>query len=219
MLLEVIALTPEDAAIAAAHGADRVEFVSAMEEGGLTPAAADVEQAAAEAGIPVHVMIRSHSRSFDYDEADMKRMMRDMRSLRLAGASAFVLGTLTPARTVDEEKLKRLLDAADGLPVTFHRAFDETRDLEEAYETLARYPLIRAVLTSGGMPSVLEAGREIARLVRLAGAAGPAVMAGSGLTPETAAGFARETGVRAVHFGSGVRRGGRQAEPLDPARL
>ncbi|MBM7566042.1 copper homeostasis protein CutC [Paenibacillus sacheonensis] len=219
MLLEVIALTPEDARVAAKHGADRIEFVSAIEEGGLTPALTFIEETAAECAIPVHVMIRPHGRSFLYSEADLERMIRDMSALGKAGAGAFVLGTLTPVGTVDEEKLKRLLDAAGDIPVTFHRAFDEARNLEEAFGTLVRYPQIRTILTSGGKPSVLDAAEEIARLVRLSSGTTIEIMAGSGLTPASLAGFVDATGVRAVHFGSGVRQDGAQTAPLDSVRL
>ncbi|WP_206098543.1 copper homeostasis protein CutC [Paenibacillus montanisoli] len=221
MLLEVIALTPEDARQAAASGADRIELVSVIEEGGLTPALQFAEEITAESAIPVHVMIRPHSRSFRYSEEDMELMLGSMKELRRFRLGAFVLGVLTAERTVDEEKLKRLLDAADGVPVTFHRAFDEARNLEEAYETLAKHPLIRTVLTSGGMPSVLDAQHQIAKLVRLSGSPGsaPEVLAGSGLTPETVADFVRRTGVRAVHFGSGVRQNGKAAAPIDPLRM
>ncbi|SDX97780.1 copper homeostasis protein CutC [Paenibacillus sp. CF384] len=221
MLLEVIALTPEDAKLAAAGGADRIELVSAIEEGGLTPAMAILEEIAAEAAIPVHVMIRPHSRDFRYSEEDMGQMVREMKALRFSCIGAYVLGVLTEEQTVDEEKLKRLLDAADGVPVTFHRAFDEARNLEEAYETLTRYPQIRTVLTSGGKPSVLDAVDSIKELVRQSvnGSTGPEIMAGSGLTLESAADFVKQTGVRAVHFGSGVRQNGLSQASIDPARL
>ncbi|WP_308638077.1 copper homeostasis protein CutC [Paenibacillus silvisoli] len=221
MLLEVIALTPEDARQAAACGADRIELVSAIEEGGLTPALSIAEEITAESAIPVHVMIRPHSRSFRYSDEDMAQMIASMKELRRFRLGAFVLGVLTAEQTVDEEKLKRLLDAADGVPVTFHRAFDEARSLEEAFETLAKYPLIRTVLTSGGKPSALDAQDQIARLVQLGGSLGsaPEVLAGSGLTPETIAGFVQRTVVRAVHFGSGVRQGGKAAAPIDPQRM
>ncbi|QHT59644.1 copper homeostasis protein CutC [Paenibacillus lycopersici] len=219
MLFEVIALSPEDARFAARHGADRIEFVATIEEGGLTPSWAFIEETAAACAIPIHVMIRPHSRSFVYSESDMEQMISDMAGLKQAGANAFVLGALTPGRTVDEEKLKRLLDAADGLPVTFHRAFDEAQDLEAAFETLARYAQIRTILTSGGKPSALDAADMIARLVRMSRGTGIEIMAGSGLTPATVAEFAQATGVRAVHFGSGVRRGGAQTAPIDAERL
>lgn len=219
MLLEVIALKPEDVRTAAENGADRVEFVAAIEEGGLTPSLAAIEEAAADAPIPVHVMIRPHSRAFAYSEEDLGMMIGAMASFGHAGAHAFVLGVLTAERTIDEEKLKRLLDAADGRPVTFHRAFDDARNSEEAFETLARYPLVRTVLTSGGRPNVLDAAEELAHLVRLSRGTSLAFMAGSGLTPETAAGFARSTGVRAVHLGSGVRFGGKATAAPDPVRI
>ncbi|REE67656.1 copper homeostasis protein [Paenibacillus taihuensis] len=224
MLLEVIALTEEDAKTASRFGADRIELVSVIEEGGLTPEADVIRQVAEVCTIPMHIMIRSHSRSFHYSEAEiaeMIRSIRDIRAMQLPKLGAFVLGVLTVDQTVNEEHLGRLLEAAGDVPVTFHRAFDEVRDQSEALETLMSYPQVRTVLTSGGAPNVLHASERIAELVQRAGARGSAIeiLAGSGLIVEAVAGFVEATQVRAVHFGSGVRVNGSSTAPIDPTRL
>lgn len=120
---------------------------------------------------------------------------------------------------IDTDGLARVVEAADGLPFTFHRAFDETRDLLAAFDTLLRFETVTNVLTSGGRPSVLESEATIARLVERAAGTRCAVLAGAGLTVEAVAPFVASTGVRAVHFGSGVRVDGKGLAPVDEGRV
>ncbi|XEC93739.1 copper homeostasis protein CutC [Paenibacillus tarimensis] len=215
-VLEIIATSAADAAAAEAGGADRIELVSAMSEGGLTPSCGIIEQVAAAVAIPVYVMIRPHSRSFCFSSDEIRAISADIRTARSLGASGIVVGALIDCGMVDEAALREWIGAAEGLPVTFHRAFDESENLERALETIARYPEVRRILTSGGKPSALEAADDLKRLALLGETLNIAVMAGAGLKVETLESFVRQTGVREVHFGSGVRYGGSFRYPVDP---
>ena len=215
ILLEVIATTLADAKAAARGGADRLELVTAMGEGGLTPSIGLIDAVLEAVTIPVHVIVRPHSRSFAYDPDDYAVMLRDVRAVKSAGAQAVVIGMLTPSREVDRDGLQRAIDAADGMPLTFHRAFDEARDLAEAFDVLLGFNAVKTVLTSGGKPSVLDAQTQIETLVRRAADTPCTVLAGAGLTVDRVAAFASATQVRAVHFGSGVRVGGMGLAPVD----
>ncbi|MGM0881702.1 MAG: copper homeostasis protein CutC [Bacillota bacterium] len=222
MLLEVIATTADEAVTAAVHGADRIELISAFDQGGLTPhetitvavlealkrleTADDFERPSKQ--VPIHAMVRPHSKSFVYDKADLSTMIDQIKHLRQLGVHAFVLGTLLPNGTIDEDSLQRLLEAADERPVTFHRAFDEAADQEEALSVLLRFPQIKWVLTSGGKRSVLDAVERISRLIELSNTYSLTIMAGSGLTVPSLPQFVQATGVQAVHLGTGVRSGG-----------
>jgi copper homeostasis protein len=219
VLLEVIATTVADARLAAQAGADRLELITAMGEGGLTPSVGLIEAAAAAVDIPVNVIVRPHSRSFVFDADDYAVMLRDVRAVAAAGAHGVVIGMLTPDGEIDREGLARAVDAADGLAITFHRAFDETRDLREAFDVLLGFDAITNVLTSGGKPSVLKAEETIRTLVQQAAGSHCTVLAGAGLTMDAVAGFVQATQVNAVHFGSGVRVGGNGLAPVDPQRV
>ncbi|EHQ61820.1 CutC family protein [Paenibacillus dendritiformis C454] len=219
VLLEVIGTTREEVVTAARNGADRIELITAITEGGLTPSLGLVYEAVEAVDIPVNVMIRPHSRSFMYDADDMRTIVADVRLIRSTGANAIVFGALTPEGTIDKAALEQVLEAADGLPMTFHRAVDETRDIYEALDVLLGYPQITSVLTSGGQPSALQATDVIAEMVRRAEGSLLSILAGSGLTVESVGGFIQETGVRHVHFGSNVRQGTRSLSPIDPERL
>jgi copper homeostasis protein len=219
VLLEVIATTVADAQAAARGGADRLELVTAMGEGGLTPSLGMIEAVVEAVTIPVNVIVRPHSRSFVYDADDYAVMLRDVRAAKVAGAHAVVIGMLTPSREIDRDGLQRAIDAADGMPITFHRAFDEARDLHEALDVLLGFDAVTNVLTSGGKPSVLEARAEIQTLVQRAAHTHCTILAGAGFTVDRVAEFVSATQVRAVHFGSGVRIGDKGLAPVDENKV
>ncbi|MBB5509509.1 copper homeostasis protein CutC [Paraburkholderia atlantica] len=219
VLLEVIATTVADARAAAQAGADRLELVTAMGEGGLTPSMGLIEAVVAVVAIPVNVIVRPHSRSFVYDADDYAVILRDIRAVKAAGANGIVIGMLDADRAIDREGLARACGAADGLAITFHRAFDEARDLREALEVLLGFEAVTNVLTSGGKPSVLQAQAVVSELVRQADGSPCTVLAGAGLTVDAVADFVSKTHVEAVHFGSGVRVNGNGLAPVDPAKV
>ena len=179
VLLEVIATTVGDAKAARA-GADRLELVTAITEGGLTPSVGMVEAVVAAVPIPVNVIVRPHSRSFVYDADDLRVIERDVRAAVAAGANGVVFGALDARGDVDLGALARIAAAADGRALTFHRAFDVSRDLNAAFDALLRVPAVTSVLTSGGHPSVLDAVATITRLARQAAGSTCTVLAGSG---------------------------------------
>ena len=219
VLLELIATTVADARLAAQAGADRIELVTAMGEGGLTPSVGLIEAVVAAVEIPVNVIVRPHSRSFVYDADDYAVMLRDVRAVKAEGANGVVIGMLNADGEIDREGLARAIDAADGLAITFHRAFDEARDLPAALDVLLGFDAVTNVLTSGGKPSVLYAQATIRELVRQASGSHCTVLAGAGLTIDAVAGFVSATHVEAVHFGSGVREGGNGLAPVDAAKV
>jgi copper homeostasis protein len=219
VLLEVIATTVADARAAAQAGADRLELVTAMGEGGLTPSVGLIEAVVAGVDCPVNVIVRPHSRSFVFDADDYAVMLRDVRAVKEAGAHGVVIGMLTAEGEIDREGLARMADAADGLAITFHRAFDAVRDQRRALDVLLGIDAVTNVLTSGGKPSVLQAEETIRGLVRQAAGSHCTVLAGAGLTIDAVAGFVRATQVTAVHFGSDVRVDGNGMAPIDPRKV
>ncbi|WP_250533693.1 copper homeostasis protein CutC [Caballeronia sp. AZ10_KS36] len=219
ILLEVIATTVADARAAERGGANRIELITAMGEGGLTPSIGLIEAVVDAVKIPVNVIVRPHSRSFVYDADDLAVILRDVRAIAKSRANAIVVGMLRENGEIDTDALSRVIEAADGLPLTFHRAIDEARDLSAAFDTLLGIDAITNVLTSGGQPSVLQAQAQIRSLVERSQGTHCTVLAGAGLTVDAVAPFVAATGVRAVHFGSGVRIGGKGLAPVDEAAV
>jgi copper homeostasis protein len=83
------------------------------------------------------------------------------------------------------------------MSVTFHRAFDETPDLNEALESVILTGA-DSLLTSGGEADVLAGANSLASLVQQAGDR-IRIIAGGGLRLETLLEVTRRTGVSALH--------------------
>ncbi|WP_246289405.1 copper homeostasis protein CutC, partial [Bacillus haikouensis] len=150
MFIEFIATTLEDAILIEQSGADRIELVSALTEGGLTPSHSLIEAAVNRVSIPVNVMVRPHSQSFCYSDDDFLIMKNDIKIIRSIGANGVVLGVLNEKGEVNQHMLEELLKECNGMEVTFHRAIDYTINPVQAAETLAQYKEITTILTSGG---------------------------------------------------------------------
>jgi copper homeostasis protein len=219
MILEVIATCMEDALRAEENGANRLELITAITEGGLTPGIGLIEQVTKSVKIPVHVMVRPHSRSFVYNLHDLETMKAEIKAISSTNAAGIVVGALTEEGHIDERALESMLVWTGRLNVTFHRAFDELEDQIAGLRTLTRYPQISRVLTSGGLQPAPEAVPAIRRLVEDSYGSSLRILAGNGLTPEIIKPCIEQTGVTEVHFGSAVRAGRSGLAPSDPIQL
>lgn len=216
MKLEIIATSLQDAIAAEQAGADRLELCSALTEGGLTPSLGLIESVAEGVSIPVHVIVRPHSRTFNYDEADMQVMLADIHHIRQTKAAGIVIGVLDEKNRVDTVNLKRLLDVSGDLNVTFHRAFDEIEDQLEAIDMIGDFPQIQRILTSGGQAPAPQSKEQIRTLVDKTKNTSVTILAGNGMSPEGLSEFVEATGVTEVHFGSAVREHKSFQYPIDP---
>jgi len=196
VLLEIVAYSLASAKAAAAGGADRIELCENAAEGGTTPSLGTLESAKA-LGLPVHAMIRPRGGDFLYEPDEVRVMERDIDLALAAGADGIVLGALTPEAEVDVPLCRRLVDRAQGRPVTFHRAFDWAADPVRALDAVVQSGC-RRLLTSGRAPTALAGAPLIADLVRRA-AGRLVVMAGAGVSEANAAELVRLTGVRELH--------------------
>lgn len=219
MKLEVIASSVADVYIAEQNGADRIELISGIKEGGVTPSYGLITQAVKATSLPVNVMIRPHANSFVYTQEDVAVMKEDIHKARELGAAGIVIGALTAENKINIPVLETLLAEAGDLSVTFHRALDEVEDQMQALQLLQKFPAIDRVLTSGGEPSALNAKSKLKQMAQWSREHGITILAGSGLTLETLEEFIRETGVQEVHMGTGVRVEGNPLAQLDPNKV
>lgn len=177
-------------------GADRIELCSALEVGGVTPSPGMIRQAVA-LGTPVQVLIRLRSGDFCYTSDEVEAMCDDIRLAGQLGAHGVVIGALTSEGDIDQEATRRMVEAAQGLSVTFHRAFDECREPLRALEQIISLGCDR-ILTSGQAPTAPEGVGLLRQLVQQAGDR-IIILAGSGVTPDNAERLVEGTGVREIH--------------------
>lgn len=198
VLVEVCVDSVAGVRAALAGGADRIELCSALELGGLTPPSGLVGAARAATALPIFAMVRVRAGDFVVDRADLSWMAAEIGELVRGGVDGLVFGALTPDGAVDRDATAMLCAAAQGLPVTFHRAFDHLRDQAAGLEVLVELGVPR-VLTSGAAGSASDG---VARLSELVAQGGRriAVMAGAGLRSSNVSQLVAATGVREVHL-------------------
>ena len=207
LTFEVCVDSVESAVAAERGGAARVELCSDLIEGGLTPSYGMLRTVRAAVNIELMAMVRPRGGDFCYSDAEFLVMQEDLAAAKDAGADGVVFGLLSPDGAVDTARTKHLLELARPLPVTFHRAFDMTRDPFAALDQLAALRVDR-LLTSGQEPTALEGVDLIAELVRRAGRR-LIVMPGGGITDRNVGRIVSATGVTEVHFGCAVPAEGR----------
>jgi copper homeostasis protein len=131
-------------------------------------------------------------------------MRHDIEVARVRGAAGVVFGMVRPDATIDRERTARLVELARPMSVTFHKAFDQVRDPDEALDVLIDLGIDR-VLTSGCCSTAMEGVEVLNRLVHRAGNR-IAILAGGRLSLDDLGTILARTGVREVHIGSAVTR-------------
>jgi copper homeostasis protein len=198
-LLEIAVDTVEAAMAAERGGADRVELCGDLSVGGVTPDAALLRAVRKQIYIPVFVMIRPRAGDFVYSAAEFEEMKASIVTAKGLGADGLVLGILKRDKSVDIQRTGELVSLGKPLPVTFHRAFDETADLSRALGDVVQTSAER-ILTSGGTPSALEGAENIASIVD-AVAERITIMPGAGINADNILQVAAVTRAREFHSG------------------
>jgi copper homeostasis protein len=201
ILLEISVETAEAAAAAERGGAQRIELCTQLRLGGLTPSESLMQMARAKVAVPIFAMIRPRAGDFTYSAEELAQMRGEIDTAKQLGMDGIVLGLLTRDRSVDVERTRQLVKAAQPLPVTFHRAFDDAANLDAALEDVIATGATR-ILTSGGSPTAAAGIENLARLV-VAAKDRILILPGGGINASNAVDVAQQTGARELHSGLG----------------
>lgn len=197
--IEICANSVESALRAQQAGAYRVELCAGIPEGGTTPSYGEVRMARQLLDrTRLHVIIRPRGGDFLYGPLDQDIMLHDIEMARRLGAHGVVIGCLTAGGDVDLALTKRLVEAAEGMNVTFHRAFDMCRCPQEALEQIVGLGIGR-ILTSG-QEATAEQGIPLLRELVEQAAGRVIVMPGCGVNAGNIRRIARETGATEFHL-------------------
>lgn len=208
-LFEFCAFSLDDAQHASALGVDRIEFCRQPQAAGLTPTSADLV-AASEllARTPIHPIVRTGS-GFEVSEAELDLMCQQLSEIAKLGFPGAVVGALRmgPAAVpeLDEEVALRCRAAAGSLELTWHRAFDQVADQQQALTQLHHWGFQR-VLTSGGRGTAMDNLAQLRQLTADASALGMSVIAAGGITSSQIP-HLKASGIREFHAAAGGSSG------------
>jgi len=197
-IIEICANSAQSCVEAEAGGATRVELCAAIPEGGTTPSYGEIKTAQdLTSNIDINIIIRPRGGDFLYTPAEIQSMLYDIEMAKQLNVHGVVVGCLTKEGEVDLELLKRLVQAAKPLSVTFHRAFDVCKDPFVALEQIIEAGCDR-ILTSGQQADAVAGIPLIAQLVEKAGDR-IIIMPGCGVRENNIAKIEAETGAKEFH--------------------
>ena len=152
--------------------------------------------------IPIHVLIRPRPGNFEYSDRELEIMRNDIAAAKQLNMDGVVLGILQKDARVDIERTKALVELARPLPVTFHRAFDTSQNMEASLEDVIKTGASR-ILTSGGQARASDAIAILTQLVRLSRER-ILIMPCGGVNSENVVQIIRTTLAQEVHSSAGA---------------
>jgi copper homeostasis protein len=197
LLLEVIAFDIGSCQLIERAGGGRIELCANPAEGGTTVSYGMIKAAREAVNIPVFPIIRPRGGDFLYSNAEFDIMVQDVKHCKEIGMDGVVFGFLDAAGNVDKEKTSRLAAIAYPMEVTFHRAFDHSREPMEALEDIIACGCNR--ILSSGTADVASNGLALLKKMVAAAADRIIILPGSGIRANNIAAIARETGLQEFH--------------------
>lgn len=179
LTLEICCYSVQSLINAASGGANRVELCADYLIGGITPSIGKIERAVKQHLVDVYVMIRPRGGDFLYSHEAYNIMERDIAACENLGVKGVVIGMLNKDGSVDTERLKKLVELAFPMDVTFHRAIDMSSDMFKAIDDIYDCG-VKRILTSGGYPTAIE-GIDVIKNMTTYANGRVSIMAGSGV--------------------------------------
>ncbi|MCX6236492.1 MAG: copper homeostasis protein CutC [Bacteroidia bacterium] len=168
MVREVCVESFQEAVLAEAAGASRIELCDNLSYGGTTPSYGTIRKTIDKLHIPVMVMIRPRGGDFVYTKDEFEIMRNDIQICRELGVTGVVFGMLNLDDTIDIERTSELVNIAHPLLITFHKAIDLTDDILLSVNQLKTIGIDR-ILSSGGRETAIEGFKTLRKMIEIAG--------------------------------------------------
>lgn len=197
-ILEACVDSVESALAAARGGASRLELCGSLVIGGTTPNPWLFQEIRKHTDIRIHVLIRPRFGDFCYTNEEFVLIREAVKEFRKLGAEGVVIGCLKPDGTMNMEQMKILMEEAEGMSVTLHRAFDVCADPYETMEQAISLG-IDTILTSG-QKNVCTLGTDLLRELVKKSAGRIKIQVGSGVNAAVIREIYPKTGATAFHM-------------------
>ncbi|ERL26723.1 MULTISPECIES: copper homeostasis protein CutC [unclassified Leptotrichia] len=186
--------------------ATRLELCSNLIIGGTTPTKSLFEEVKKNVNIPINVLIRPRFGDFLYSDYEVNIIKNEIKMFKKLGVDGIVVGILTKNGEIDLDNMKKFIEGAQDIPITFHRAFDVCREPLKAFYQLQELG-IQNILTSGQSQDCLRGKKLLKELVKISTKNSKnktEILVGAGLNIENIDEIVNFTGATNFHF-SGKR--------------
>ena len=186
--------------------ATRLELCSNLIIGGTTPTKSLFEEVKKNVNIPINVLIRPRFGDFLYSDYEVNIIKNEIKMFKKLGVDGIVVGILTKNGEIDLDNMKKFIEGAQDIPITFHRAFDVCREPLKAFYQLQELG-VQNILTSGQSQDCLRGKKLLKELVKISTKNSKnktEILVGAGLNIENIDEIVNFTGATNFHF-SGKR--------------
>ena len=204
--LEICVDSVESAINAERGKATRLELCSNLIIGGTTPTKSLFEEVKKNVNIPINVLIRPRFGDFLYSDYEVNIIKNEIKMFKKLGVDGIVVGILTKNGEIDLDNMKKFIEVAQDIPITFHRAFDVCREPLKAFYQLQELG-VQNILTSGQSQDCLRGKKLLKELVKISTKNSKnktEILVGAGLNIKNIDEIVNFTGATNFHF-SGKR--------------
>ncbi len=214
-ILEAVVANVDDAVSAEKGGASRLEIVSEPEREELTPSIEIIKRIQDTVNIPIRVMVRDKNSFTGFNSSELERMAEFVNQLSESNVQGIVVGFLTKDGKIDIGSLEKILEKRNNLGVTFHRAIDKAKDIDDSIKMLIESKLVDRILTSCGAETSVK-GIKTLREINTFTTNGLKIIAGGAISADNIKAIRQNTGIMEFHVGRSVRENKCYGENINP---
>lgn len=185
-------------------GADRLELCSNLIIGGTTPSIQLFKKIKANLDIKINVLIRPRFGDFLYTNEEFEIIKNEIKEFKKLGANGIVFGTLKENGELDIQKMQEILEIAENMEVTLHRAFDVCKEPLKVLNQCIDLR-INTILTSGQENSCVLGKYLLKELVEKANGKID-ILVGAGISSENIEEIAKFTKAKSFHLSGKIEK-------------
>ncbi len=149
MILEACVGNLKDAISAQANGAHQIELCSRLDLDGNSPSLEMIEEVCSALDIPVKVIVNPKPFDYSYTSEELDEIAAYIKAIQRFDIAGIVFGPVDLEGMPDLEAIEFISSKTD-LPITFHKAIDDSSDILGSVKSLIDQNVIKYILTSGG---------------------------------------------------------------------
>ncbi len=158
--LEIPVNSKEEAIIAEAGGADRLEISLFNEIGGITPTLEEISDVIANTKLPCYLFIRPTEETWQVTEEEFQGIMHFIDIAKIVNLKGISIGILKDGK-IDREKLEAIIEVKGNLEIVFNHAIDSVYNYEEELKYLIDNEQVDWIQTSGSSRTIFDGYKRI----------------------------------------------------------
>lgn len=198
MQLEACVGNLKEALNAEKLGAHQIELCDRLDLDGTSPPVDIVRSVLQHLQIQTKVIVNPNPYNYIYSTEDIKKILEYIAQLNLMDIDGIVFGPLTNDGFPDLSTI-RTISEHTTLPITFHKAIDQTKDLFRSTQMLADQGIVKFILTSGGKSTAIEGQSNILEMQSILEGTSIQLIAAGKITDKNLAGLHQNLNLTYYH--------------------